>query len=203
LSITRAKTSSITQGPSTNRNLLAGNPVILPGSYESIATVTVGAGGASSIDFTSISSSYKHLQIRYISRCSRTDVGDSLGIQFNGDTGSNYTRHYIDGNNSVVYFGASTSQTLSNSGYQAAANTAANCFGAGVIDILDYASSNKAKTIRVLAGVEDNTASAGNIAYRSGLWYATPAAITSIKLLATSGTQNFVQYSSFALYGIK
>ena len=203
MSITRVKASSITQGLPKGKTALTGNSVILGGSYESIATVTVGAGGASSIDFTSISSSYKHLQIRYISRCSRADVGDSLGIQFNGDTGSNYTRHYMDGNNGVIYVGASTSQTLSNSAYGAAANTAANCFGAGVIDILDYASSNKTKTIRVLAGVEDNTAAAGDITMRSGLWFATPAAITSIKLLATSGTQNFVQYSSFALYGIK
>jgi hypothetical protein len=175
----------------------------LVGSYDSLATVTVGATAVASIDFVGIPSGYKHLQIRYLSRCSRSDVGDSIGLQFNSDTGANYSRHYLDGNNSVMYAGASTSQTLSNSAYGAAANTAANCFGAGVIDILDYASSNKAKTIRVLAGVEDNTASAGNIAYRSGLWFATPAAITSIKLLATSGTQNFVQYSSFALYGVK
>jgi hypothetical protein len=173
------------------------------GDYESIATVTVGAGGASSVDFTSIAATYKHLQIRYISRCTRSDVGDSLGIQFNADTGANYTRHYLDGNNGVVYVGGSTSQNVSNSAYQAAANNTANCFGAGVIDVLDYASANKAKTIRFLGGVEDNTAAAGDVTMRSGLWFATPAAITSIKLLATSGTQNFVQYSSFALYGVK
>jgi len=186
-----------------NLAALMGGAAPAVGDYESIATVTVGGGGSSSIDFTSISGTYKHLQIRYISRCSRSDIGDSIGLQFNGDTGSNYTRHYMDGNNGVIYVGASTSQTLSNSAYGAAANTAANCFGAGVIDILDYASSNKTKTIRVLAGVEDNTAAAGDITLRSGLWFATPAAITSIKLLATSGTQNFVQYSTFALYGVK
>lgn len=173
------------------------------GAYDSLATVTVGATSVSSITFAGIPSGYKHLQIRYISRCNRADVGDSLGIQFNGDTGSNYARHYIDGNNGVVYVGASTSQTLSNSGYQAAGNTAANCFGAGIVDILDYTSTSKNKTIRFLGGVEDNTASAGDITFRSGLWYATPAAITSITLLATSGTQNFVQYSQFALYGVK
>lgn len=183
--------------------ILASSYLSAVGDYESIATVTVGAGGASSIDFTSIAGTYKHLQIRYISRCTRSDVGDSLGLQFNADTGSNYSRHYIDANNGVIYVGASTSQSISNCGYQAAANNSANCFGAGIVDILDYSSTNKAKTIRFLGGVEDNTAAAGDITMRSGLWYATPAAITSIKLLATSGTQNFVQYSSFALYGIK
>jgi hypothetical protein len=173
------------------------------GAYDSLATVTVGSTAVASIDFVGIPSGYKHLQIRYISRCSRVDNGDSLGIQFNGDTGANYSRHYLDGNNSVMYAGASTSQNYCNCGYQAAANNTANSFGAGIMDILDYSSTSKAKTIRFLGGVEDNTAAAGNIAFRSGLWYATPAAITSIKLIATGGTQNFVQYSSFALYGVK
>lgn len=182
---------------------ISGNLWAPAGAYDSLATVTVGSTAVASIDFVGIPSGYKHLQIRYISRCSRVDNGDSLGIQFNGDTGANYSRHYLDGNNSVMYAGASTSQNYCNCGYQAAANNAANSFGAGIMDILDYSSTSKAKTIRFLGGVEDNTAAAGNIAYRSGLWFATPAAITSIKLLATSGTQNFVQYSSFALYGVK
>jgi len=51
--------------------------VVGPGDYESIQTVTVGSTSQSSISFTSIPSTYKHLQIRYISRCDRVDVTDS------------------------------------------------------------------------------------------------------------------------------
>lgn len=67
-----------------------------------------------------------------------------------------------------------------------------------VVDILDYANTNKNKTIRVLAGVDNN--GSGEVALNSGLWPST-SALNTIKILTTSGNLN--QYSSFALYGIK
>lgn len=49
-------------------DMLAGNSFWNPWSpstdYDSIATTTVGAGGAASITFSSIPSTYQHLQIR-------------------------------------------------------------------------------------------------------------------------------------------
>lgn len=171
------------------------------GDYESIQTVTVGAGGSSSIAFTSIVGTYKHLQIRYLSRSSRAATTDSVSIRFNSDTGSNYARHYLYGDGASASAGASTTQTSANIGTQAAASAAANIFGVGVIDILDYTSTNKNKTIRCLSGDDFN--GSGDIQLTSGLYFATPAAITSITLLAQGGSANFVQYSSFALYGVK
>ena len=55
-------------------------------SYESIATVTVGAGGSSSISFTSIPSTYKHLQIRAITRDTGTSYINNLAGYFNTDS---------------------------------------------------------------------------------------------------------------------
>jgi hypothetical protein len=75
-------------------------------------------------------------------------------------------------------------------------------FGGGVVDILDYASTSKNKTIRTLSGADINGAG-GDLRLSSGLWFATPAAITSITLYANGGSSDFAQYSSFALYGIK
>lgn len=73
-----------------------------PTSYESIATVTVGAGGSSSISFSSIPSTYKHLQLRGIVRTTDTSAaasdGNYIGIRFNGDTGANYVAHNLYGN---------------------------------------------------------------------------------------------------------
>lgn len=74
----------------------------------------------------------------------------------------------------------------------------ANVFGAIVLDILDYADTNKYKTTRSLAGLDSNTAG-GALQLASGSWRNT-AAITSITF--SSGT-NFQQYSTLALYGIK
>ena len=160
-------------------------------SYESISTVTVGSGGSTSIDFTSIPSTYKHLQIR-----GSANAGDvDLNMQFNADTSTNYNYHFLYGNGTSAVAGASTSSSSLASFY---ASTTANIFGAGVFDILDYADTNKFKTMRALTGVDTNGGVL--IVFRSGAWRST-SAITSIKIFPASGSIN--QYSSFALYGIK
>ena len=172
-------------------------PVIL-GDYESIATVTVGAGGSSSIDFTSIANTYKHLQIRGIGRSSESGSNNSgTSIQFNGDTATNYSWHVMYGGSSVGAVGfANTNLIGVGEGTGAAAG--ANTFGGFVIDILDYANTNKYKTVRTLNGWENN--GTGTLLFVSGAWRNTNA-VTSIKL--TTGGSGFVQYSQFALYGVK
>ena len=176
-----------------------GVPPIPPTSYDSIATVSVGSGGATTIDFTSISSDYKHLQIRYLVR-NQSDAY-YLKMQFNGDTSSNYSWHDLNGDGSSAAASAGSSQTeifLPRTSTPAVSNV----FTAGVIDILDYTSTSKNKTTRALGGFNSNSADSGQqkIEFMSGLWFKTPEAITSIKFFATG---NFAQYSHFALYGIK
>jgi hypothetical protein len=100
------------------------------GAYDSIATVTVGSGGSSSISFTSIPATYTHLQIRGISKMSS---GASLYMQLNSDTGSNYARHYLNGNGSTTGAGANSSFTNMFAGTTA---NATSTFGASIIDIL-------------------------------------------------------------------
>lgn len=171
-------------------------------SYESIATVTVGSGGSSSITFSSIPSTYQHLQIRAIGRTNRSANGDYSLIAFNSDTSSsNYTTHYLSGNGSTVDAGAyvnSFGGALVNR--WGAANDTSNTFGALVLDILDYANTNKYKTVRSLGGLETNTSNS-QINLQSALWLNT-AAISNITITPGAGT-SFNQYSSFALYGIK
>ncbi len=172
-------------------------------SYESIATVTVGSGGTSTITFSSIPSTYTHLQVRLIARGGRTDADTAAGglyIQLN----SNYltSMHQLRGNGSAAS-AAGYSGGLNN-GYiiiwVPASNASANIFGAGVVDILDYANTNKTKVIRTLSG--DDINGGGYITFNSGLWNST-SAITSITFGSTDGIGNIPEYSSFALYGIK
>jgi hypothetical protein len=167
-------------------------------SYESISTTTVGAGGVSSITFSSIPSTYQHLQIRGIIRTATASTDDDPLFRFNSDTGANYVRHQIFGSGSIAGASAATGQT-SVQGQGAGDTAPANVFGANVVDILDYANTNKYKTVRTLAGTDQN--GYGFIVLRSGLWLNT-AAINSITIITGSGA-NFSQYSSFALYGIK
>jgi hypothetical protein len=171
------------------------------GDYESISTVTL-TSSQNTVAFSSIASTYKHLQIRYISRSTRASGTDSISIRFNSDSGSNYARHFLFGDGASAGAGATTTDTMSNCAIGSGASAGASMFGAGVIDILDYSSTNKNKTIRTLSGADIN-GSGGDLRFSSGLWFATPAAITSITLYAQGGSADFVQYSSFALYGIK
>lgn len=181
-------------------SMLAGNPTFVETDFESIATTTVGAGGASSVTFSSIPSTYQHLQIRAIGRTADTQTYDNTWVSFNGDTtASNYAWHNVLGDGaSATAAGYTSSRVLINA---VLTGTAVNSsiFGTFITDILDYANTNKNKTTRSLAGVDTN--GAGRVMLQSSLWMNT-AAITSITLTNGSGA-NFPQYSSFALYGIK
>jgi hypothetical protein len=158
---------------------------------EPIASTLVGAGGTNSITFSDIPQTYKHLQVR------ATVLGTgSISWQpmtFNGDTGNNYTNHGITANGSTVSaFGEANHGFIS---HQAAIST--NPF-VMVMDILDYANTNKYKTVRTLGGYDAN--GSGILTFRSGLWMNTNA-ITTIKIQPNAN--NYSQYSRFSLYGIR
>ena len=172
-------------------------------SYESIATVTVGAGGSSNVTFTSIPSTYKHLQIRGISRTDRSsDSNDVIAVQFNSDTGSNYAYHNLLGNGSIAKAENATSQSSMWVWETSSSTTTASVFGATIMDILDYSNTNKYKTMRSLGGMDFNSASTNaQVGLTSGLWQNT-SAVSSVKIYPAIGS-NFAQYSSFALYGVK
>ena len=163
------------------------------GDFQSIATVSVGGGGAASVTFSSIPATYTHLQIRVMSLFNNA----RMDIQFNSDTGSNYSYHLVQGNGSVTYAEAGASQTSIK--VWPNGNTASTSNpNVLVMDLLDYANTNIYKTARILNGFDEN--GSGIISLNSGNWRNINA-ITSIKLAPNTG--NFVQYSHFALYGIK
>jgi hypothetical protein len=189
--------------PPKPMQILAAPFVSLAGDYQSIATTTVGVGGAATITFSSIPSTYSNLQIRGISRVSSgaTSSNDIL-IRFNSDTAANYSIHYLFGSGAAASAAGTTSTTYS---YATRASTprngsTANAFGSFVVDIFDYANSNKFKTVRGFAGIDTNDTN-GIVSLASGNWRSTTA-ITRIDLTDELGG-NFSQYSSFALYGIK
>ena len=109
-------------------------------SYESIATVTVGALGAANVTFSSIPSTYKHLQIRGIVR-ELTGGFDQAFMQFNSDTGTNYATHNLNGNGSSAGAGATTTTSSMSVAAIPGVNQSANVFGGTVIDILLYLNS--------------------------------------------------------------
>lgn len=180
-------------------SLLVGNAPFDPTDFESIATVTVGSGGSASITFSSIPATYTHLQIRCLMQ--ETQAGtdwDNFNAVFNSDTGANYTRHFLEGNGATVTAFGAANRSAAFVGMVSRSGAGASVFGTNIIEILDYANSNKYKTVRSLAGFDRN--GGGSVGLFSSAWLST-SAITSIVLTADSGS-NFSQYSSFALYGI-
>jgi len=163
------------------------------GAMFPLGMVQVGSGGAADVTFSSIPSTYKHLQIRCTVLMSASD--NDYRMQINGDTGSNYSRHYLLGDGSSASAAGSANQSMFIVGYNAASYTNST---ASIIDILDYANTSKYKTARALAGVDKN--GGGYMFLLSGSWRNTNA-ITSLKIYPAAGTFN--QYTSVALYGIK
>jgi hypothetical protein len=171
----------------------------ITGSYESIATVTVGSGGSSTITFSSIPSTYTHLQIRALARTAGSSTGGtSWALRYNSAS-SNYARHNISGDGSSASADNGTNETYGYLESLATGGLTASVFGSIVIDILDYANTNKYKTVRSLAGWDNN--GSGRIVLTSHLYQST-SAISQIDITA-GNTQDYVQYSHFALYGIK
>ena len=177
--------------------LASSNYQRLTTAYESIATVTPYTT-TTTVTFSSIPSTYTHLQIRATSNYGSGAANNNFWLQFNGDTAANYFWHQFYGNgvSSVGLSGAALNRNEIYCGVLA--GTSSSYASSTIIDILDYANTNKFKTIRTLGGMDGN--GSGNINVNSGAWQNT-AAITRIDL--TSQSFNFVQYSSFALYGIK
>jgi hypothetical protein len=178
-------------------------------SFESISTVTVGSGGSGTITFSSIPATYTHLQVRGIVQTSRgTYSVDNMITRFNSDTASNYAWHYISGGYTttpIVEAGGGGSATFMYN-LHVSTSVPGTTFASVVMDILDYANTNKFKTVRTLNGFDVNgTAGTGSyggtVTLMSGLWRST-SAITSITFAPEVGP-NFAQYSQFALYGIK
>ena len=177
----------------------------VPGDYESIATVSVGSGGVSTANFTSIPSTYKHLQIRGIARSSDTGSGAaSIAMRFNSDTGTNYNFHYFAGRNGLAFAAGQTFiYTEGYFGVMPSNGHPANTFSSFVVDILDYTNTNKLTTIRCLSGFTANGTGTepDQVQFMSSLWNST-SAITSISILRPGGS-NLMEYSHMALYGIK
>lgn len=168
-------------------------------SYDSIASTTVGAGGLSSITFNSIPAGYTHLQIRYTVRSQFAANTDIVLLRVNGDSGNNYAAHRLYGDSSSVGANGFVPQSYLLGPDVPASTAAADNFGVGFWDILDYGNPNKNTTTRALGGRDMNSVG-GNTWLNSALWLNT-AAVTSITFFCGNGFM--AQNSTISLYGIK
>ena len=179
-------------------NMLAGN-LTLSGAYASIATLSFPSGtSGGNIQFNSIPQTFKHLQLRCFLRTDGTGTIQPPAFDFINGT-QTYSYHYVYGDGTSVGSGGSGAQSVVPMPYAPATSATASAFGVQIIDILDYANTNKNKTIRNLFGFDLN--GSGQVGMYSGAQIDAATPITQIRLRPYNAT-NFVQYSHFALYGV-
>ena len=162
-------------------------------TFELISSVTVGSGGAASIDFTSIPATYTDIVVKYSLRSDNGD--DYFALTLNGSS-SSFTSRDVQGNGSSATSANRTDNLLV---YTQDPNTmTANTFSSGEIYFPNYAGSTN-KSFSQDTAYENNATGAG-MALRAGLWSNT-AVINRVTISKASG--NFVQYSTAYLYGVK
>jgi hypothetical protein len=174
------------------------------GSYESIATAT-GTGSSGIITFSSIPSTYKHLQIRILCKSTSTSSPSSqMYMTFNNDSGGNYSYHRLTGNGSTAGAAGATGITgviIDGVVVRSPAYIDNNICGTAIIDIQDYTATTRNKTVRAFSGADRNSTSNDlQVALNSSVWLNT-AAISRIDLDVNGG--NYATNSVISLYGIK
>jgi len=160
-----------------------------------ISTVTVGSGGASSIDFINIPQTYTDLVIKTSAR-SNSNAGGTyteLGVSFNGSTAS-FTGRRLYGTGAAA--ASDTSAPLA--GISNSNTATASTFSNGEIYIPNYTSANN-KSVSTDSVQETNATTA--IAMLTAILWSNTSPINQVTL--TLGVGNFVQYSTATLYGIR
>lgn len=167
-------------------------------TYSKIASVTVGSGGASSIDFLAIPQNYTDLVIKASLRNTDSATNRQIRLRFNSNSNSIYSYRNLQGEGSSVVSTTESSISQTFSGIADAATATSNVFGNAEYYIPNYTGS----AYKSISGdsVQENNATEGYQNLTAALM-ASSSPITSISIITNSG--NWVQYSTATLYGIK
>ena len=165
-------------------------------AYVPIATVTVGAAGATSIDFTNIPQTYTDLVVVFSSRAGSGVASNDSRMTFNGSS-SGYSSKLQYGSGAISGSGSNSGSYLYWMGGAVAGGLTSNVFSNCELYIPNYTSSNNKSVLATF--VTENNASFGTSGITSALWSNT-AAITSISL--TTDYNSYAQYTTATLYGI-
>lgn len=160
-----------------------------------IASATPTSGG---VNFQNIPQTFTHLQIRAFWRSTFAAVADGFIVRLNANT-TNHTFHWLQGDGSSATSGNTLNGNAFRFTHAPGANATSGVFGIAIIDLLDYTNTNKLKTMRGLAGFDNN--GSGQVALESGLYYVNTNAIDQITLFPNN-SNDFVTGTRIDLYGI-
>ena len=156
---------------------------------------------ASSVTWSGIPALYDHLYLVASARSDTSVYIDFCQFEFNTDTtGSNYSTTWLDASTTTPTSNRAT--TYAHGGFVPDASSTASTFGATTLWIPNYANTTNFKQSILSSAVTGNTITNNQWVQMlaANLWHST-AAINEVKWF-TSGGDNFVQYSTFTLYGV-
>jgi len=157
----------------------------------------VPSGGITNFTFSSIPQTYTDLYCVFSLRSTLLGGFADIGFRLNGATTNYSGRALRTRSNILSSVNAAGTYIVC---YEASGDTAtSNAFGNGSLYISNYTSSN-AKSISAEGYSGNNSASDLQGGIVSGLWDDS-AAVTSLTIIDANG-EDFMQYSSFTLYGI-
>jgi hypothetical protein len=161
-------------------------------TYTPIATVST---SAASYTFSSIPSTYTDLVLIGSLRSDKTTANsDTLFVQYNGDTGTNYSTIRMQGNGSTATAAKQTNTAQIALPEISSNGDTSNIFTPVIHNVMNYSNSSTYKT-----SISRTNAVSVFVIAVAGLWRST-SAITSITIFPAGG--NFVSGSTLTLYGI-
>ena len=174
---------------------------------EAIETVYVEANAAV-ITFDSIPATYEHLKIIGTGQSDAASATDNVKLTLNGDTGSNYSFHYIGGEGTSEWLGKTAGVAYwlfpyNINGANSASSGSIQMYDTFSCIIYDYANTNKNTSFEGLAQGKGNAAMVGSSAYitqHTGVWDST-VAVTSISFTTNQG--DWLRGTEISLYGLK
>jgi hypothetical protein len=165
-------------------------------TYTPLANITLGSA-ASSVTFSSIPATYRDLILVVTARSTETtDNFDALRARFNGDSGSNYVQVSLSAGTTSPQSSTGTATQVA-LGRLATSQGGKTSPGVGLIHFIDYAQTDKHKTILARGNAANEGIGVDAIANR----WASTAAITTILLFPAVGA-NFASGATFNLYGV-
>lgn len=162
-----------------------------------IQTITVGAGGASSIDFTGVPNTFTDLLLTFSIRDTSAGNSNNIYVSLNGST-TGYSDRLLYGTGSSAASASNSSLGFFPFAYAVGSQATANTFGNGQMYFPNYAGSTN-KSIS-FDSVTENNSTAAIQGISAQLW-ANSAAVNRITLTA-SASSVFVQGSTASLYGV-
>ena len=171
---------------------------------EAIETVYLEVDNVGIVTFDAIPATYEHLQLRVSTHDQYASAVGELYVRLNNDSGNNYSNHSMMGATSTPSAEASTGNGYGEWGDAVAASNPVPFYSNSIIDILDYATSNKNTTVQYSSG--SVATSSPIVRFGSSLWDsraedAADRAVNEIDVYVID-TPSYQRGSSFTLYGL-